>query len=285
MQLLPDAIGSVFAQGETDWELVVVDDGSTDGTEQWLATLSDDRVRVFHVAEGETGTGVAGTRNFGVRQARGEWVLFLDDDDRLHGQVLRQMQVAVRENPDVRWLWGARWMTDGEGVLKRRENAESLRVGPSSGEQAHLAAAKLVTSGLAVHRQTFVALDGFDEALCVSEDRDLIYRLISHDHPGVRLAAPTVWFREHDGPRASDGSDYASKNASDARVVEKNRAYLAAHPQVFVMHLHRVATRQRKAGDFESAHATMREILRIQPSNWKARRRWMTWRRHNPSMP
>ena len=92
---LAEAVGSVVSQRIPDWELVIVDDGSTDGTGAWLASLDDSRIRVLQTRPGETGTGVAGTRNLGARKAQGEWICFLDDDDRLHSATLAHLHATI----------------------------------------------------------------------------------------------------------------------------------------------------------------------------------------------
>ena len=79
LSLLKRAIGSVLAQSHPNWELIVVDDGSEDGTAQWLKTDSEllalgNRLRVIRVDNG----GVSRARNLGVSGAKGEWLTFLD---------------------------------------------------------------------------------------------------------------------------------------------------------------------------------------------------------------
>jgi succinoglycan biosynthesis protein ExoO len=77
-QVLPRAIASVLAQGTVQFELIVVDDASDDGTAQYLATLKDPRIRVI-VAERNGGPSAA--RNLGLKAARAGIVAFLDSDD------------------------------------------------------------------------------------------------------------------------------------------------------------------------------------------------------------
>src|SRR4051794_24489754 len=72
------ALPSALAQEGVDLELVVVDDGSVDGTASGLAALDEERVRVVRH---ERRLGLARARNAGIAAARGEWVAFLDDDD------------------------------------------------------------------------------------------------------------------------------------------------------------------------------------------------------------
>ncbi|MFQ5769234.1 MAG: glycosyltransferase family 2 protein, partial [bacterium] len=77
-ELLKEAIQSVLAQTFSDFELIVVDDHSTDNTRDVIASFRDSRIK--YVLNDRT-TGGAGTRNAGIFRAQGEWVAFLDDDD------------------------------------------------------------------------------------------------------------------------------------------------------------------------------------------------------------
>jgi glycosyltransferase involved in cell wall biosynthesis len=75
--LLDRAIQSVVNQDYEDWELIIVDDGSTDATSQVLSKYKDGKIKIFKI----TNRGVALARNFGLRFCTGEWVTFLDSDD------------------------------------------------------------------------------------------------------------------------------------------------------------------------------------------------------------
>lgn len=90
---LPAAVRSVLAQTEQNWELVLVDDGSTDATPGLCDgyAASDTRIRVEHTPN----AGVSAARNRGLRLCRGQWILFLDADDVLHPDMLRIMLDAV----------------------------------------------------------------------------------------------------------------------------------------------------------------------------------------------
>lgn len=75
---IKETIQSVLDQTYTNWELIIVDDCSTDNTEEVLATINDSRIRYF---KNEKNSGAALSRNRALREARGQWIAFLDSDD------------------------------------------------------------------------------------------------------------------------------------------------------------------------------------------------------------
>ena len=83
---LPRCVQSIQSQTMRDLEIILVDDGSTDGSAQLCEELAsaDDRIRVFHKKNG----GVSSARNFGIEKAKGEYLLFVDADDFIHPDML-----------------------------------------------------------------------------------------------------------------------------------------------------------------------------------------------------
>jgi len=86
---IASSIDSVKQQTYTDWELIVIDDASADMTVQVVrkAAQEDSRIRLYL---NENNVGIAGSRNFGIQQARGNWIAFLDSDDRWHEDKLQK---------------------------------------------------------------------------------------------------------------------------------------------------------------------------------------------------
>jgi glycosyltransferase involved in cell wall biosynthesis len=99
--LLLHALMSALGQERVALEVIVVDDGSSDGTAEMLAALTDRRVRVVHH---ETAQGVSGARNRGIAEARGEWIAFLDDDDLWAPNKLR-LQLEAANHAGRRWVY------------------------------------------------------------------------------------------------------------------------------------------------------------------------------------
>lgn len=95
---LPAAIASVQAQTLSDWELILVDDGSTDGSWKIIAAAAaaDPRIRAFRQAH----AGINQTRNFALAQARSEFLAVLDSDDECHPERLAKQAAYLEEHPD-----------------------------------------------------------------------------------------------------------------------------------------------------------------------------------------
>ncbi len=119
---LPECIESVLAQTFTDFELILVDDGSPDNSgaicDAYVAR--DPRIRVFHKENG----GVTSARRLGVERSRGEWISFVDSDDKLFPNALRDLTTAAETHPDADLA---------EAAMSREERAnQSSSNGPGS---------------------------------------------------------------------------------------------------------------------------------------------------------
>lgn len=88
-------IDSVIAQTYTNWELIVVDDVSSDKTVEIIEGFHDDRIRLFR---NEVNSGAAISRNKALREARGRWIAFLDSDDLWHPEKLERQLAFMKEN-------------------------------------------------------------------------------------------------------------------------------------------------------------------------------------------
>jgi glycosyltransferase involved in cell wall biosynthesis len=107
-RFLPEAIRSVVAQTYDRWELVLVDDGSTDGSSEIARTCAErhgGRVRVV-CHEGRRNAGMSASRNAGVRASRGEYVAFLDADDVWVPEKLEEQVALLEREPEAGMVYG-----------------------------------------------------------------------------------------------------------------------------------------------------------------------------------
>lgn len=105
-QFLPQAIESIRSQRFTDWELVIVDDGSTDETAELLPRLTADIPQPVRIIWQEN-QGAYAARNTGLDHAMGRYIAFFDSDDIWLAHHLRDCVAALDANPDIDWVYGA----------------------------------------------------------------------------------------------------------------------------------------------------------------------------------
>jgi glycosyltransferase involved in cell wall biosynthesis len=205
---LRQAIDSVRAQSFPDWELVVVDDGSTDDTQALLADVAGPRLRV---ARREPSGAAAAPRNLGIEMARGRWVAFLDSDDRWLAAKLETQLGWLARHPSCRWSYTSYRLTGAGG----REIPKPA--GPPweafSGwilEPLMTTRASVQTSTVCAERSLLVAAGGFDESLRFVEDYDLWFRLARRS-PVAAVPEVLTEVREHGArspvERRSEGGD------------------------------------------------------------------------------
>lgn len=100
-RFIAESIRSVLAQTYENWELIIVDDCSTDNTDEIIATYTDPRIRYL---KNKVNSGAAVSRNWGLREAKGRWIAFLDSDDLWHPEKLER-QVRFMEETGYRFTY------------------------------------------------------------------------------------------------------------------------------------------------------------------------------------
>ena len=167
--LLKTAVDSVLAQSCREFELIVVDDGSGDGTARMLAGYRDPRLVVLR----QENRGVAVARNRGLKEARGEWIAFLDSDDRWVPEKLERVRREIKEAPDIRiFHTEEKWYR--RGVLLNPKKKHAKPDGDVYGRALALCCLSMSTAVL--HREVFESVGVFDEDFSVCEDYDFWLR-------------------------------------------------------------------------------------------------------------
>ena len=167
--LLGEAIESVLAQSYRNFELIVVDDGSTDATSKELAKLTS-KLRFFLMPR----KGVAAARNFGVSQARGHYLAFLDSDDLWLSAKLASQTRFMEEHPEFHICQTEEiWIRNGVRV-----NPRAIHKKPSGDIFMRSLELCLVSpSAVMMTKALMNQTGGFDETLPVCEDYDLWLRI------------------------------------------------------------------------------------------------------------
>lgn len=194
MESLADAIASVEAQSYTRWELLLVDDGSTDGTAAFLEGLSDPRVRVLTTP----GVGPCGARNAALDAAHGDVITYLDDDNLFDPHWLKAIAWTFAALPDTSVCYGAR-VFDDEGRALRGEISGKAGLHFLAWDEHEIRLRNLTDMNVLAHRRSDVR---FDEQLAYYGDWDLLLQLVKDIRP-VELPAVAVYYRTHAPDRLS----------------------------------------------------------------------------------
>lgn len=172
--LLPRAVKSVLNQTFTDFELIIVDDASTDNTKEVVESFNDSQIRYMR-HEQNKGGGAA--RNTGIEKARGEFIAFLDSDDEWMKEKLeRQIAAFSQANPRIGFIFcGMKTNTILNSSSYVSITSPTVYGDISTDVLTGILGCHL--SGLMVRRSTIVAIGGFDPILASSQDWDLMIRL------------------------------------------------------------------------------------------------------------
>jgi glycosyltransferase involved in cell wall biosynthesis len=189
------AVESVCGQTFADWELIIADDGSDAETRAFLAGLAKpSRIRVLELSH--TGNPSA-VRNAALREARGEYVAFLDSDDVWMPRKLELQVAGLRASPACRWCYTGWVLIDEAG--KTRASSPKTWV-PYRGailEKLLTLEATVATAAVLVERSLLAQVGGFDEQLPMFEDYDLWMRLAARSEVAL-IDQPLICVRLHD---------------------------------------------------------------------------------------
>lgn len=179
-EYLRQAVESVLAQTYVDFEVIVVDDGSTDNTAEVMATFDDRRVHYIFQQNAK----LSAARNRGMKAARGEFIALLDDDDLFLPHKLAAQVTFLDSHPEVGLVAGGTQVITAEGTFVR--TVEPWHRAPELTLDVCLDTALLTPSAVIFHRRWLDALDEwFDVEMGRAEDLDFWIRLV---WAGCRMA-------------------------------------------------------------------------------------------------
>lgn len=257
-----EAVKSALAQGPSVAQVVVVDDGSRDGTAALLATMSDPRLLVLDGG----GNGVSHARNLGFSHVTSPWAMFLDADDRLRPDAVARLIDAgipagtVAVYGDYERIDAAGRRTGRRGLLRSR------RAKPSGRILENLLAGNFIVNGgvMLIRREAFAAIGGFDERLRYCEDWHAWCRLAARGDILFRQGTHVLDYRVHASSTMMGGphnladylpaldaifTDPAIRHAVPAERLAALKARAQTHLEAYLIGQ---AVRSRRYGDVAS---------------------------------
>lgn len=260
---LSGAIQSVLDQTYQDFEIIVVDDGSTDNTAEVAKSFSDTRVRYIYQKNG----GLSAARNTGIRNSTGSYVTFLDSDDLFFPKHLDTLATMLNEKSDIGFVAGQTIPIDNEGNYLSEVPKSNTR---ELGDQ-FLLGNLLPVGSMMVRRCWLDKVGPFDESLRAYEDWELWLRLVRAGCQMTSVEQPVFQYRFHGEQMTRDGdrmrtatfavldkiySDSATLPASWQNL--RDQAYSYAHL--------RAAAHAYSAGTFANAKTELVEAVRLHPA-------------------
>ena len=267
-RLLKETIESVLKQTFQDFELLVVDDGSTDDTEKVLKSYGD-RLRYFR----QENRGASAARNLGVHHARASWISIQDSDDICAPNHLKTLVGFVEKNLDCGMVFANGSYLDepgqkGKTIIPREK---SKRMAERGVELADLFSTSIVRLQAALlSKEALLSIGGLDETLRICMDLDLGFRFFMR-FPIAYLDEVVFFYRRHEG---NIGRNQELRLVENLRVIEKlvqdfpSAQDILGRQQIDrrkAYRYYRLAKSRWKAGEKDGARNALKQAVLLRP--------------------
>jgi glycosyltransferase involved in cell wall biosynthesis len=277
---LPETLDSVLKQRFQDFELIVVDDGSTDKTQEVLRAY-EDRLQWFH----QENRGPSAARNLGVRHARAPWIAIQDSDDLCAPHHLELLYKHAAEHPGCGMIFA-----NGAYLGGKEHNRETIIPDRKAQHLAH-EGVKLVDlfdksivrlQASLISTKCYDTIGGHDESLRISMDLDLAFRIFMR-YPVAYLDEVVFYYRKHEG---NTGRNQELRLLENIRVIEKlvqefpqSRSMLGEGrvARRLAYRYYRLAKGRWKEGRKEGAREALKHAVALSPLALKYRLYQMRW--------
>ncbi len=308
---LAEAIDSVVAQTYANWELILCDDGSTDGSRsiaERYAALHPGKIRcVAH--EGNVNRGMSATRNLGLRHARGTYVSWLDADDvwlphKLHRQLelLREHpQAAMVYGPLQYWYsWSGRPADAGRDFVNPPKMARDLLHEPPVLCLSFLQDESTIPGGVMVRRDVLESVGGYDDTFRDEYEDVIVHAKVCLRWPVFASSESLYRYRQHEESCGAETRRVGRRSARRERFLQRLSDYLSqkgltespvgivVRDQLATCRTYRYRLRQRMANLRPRAKRLLKMLLpgglyvRLR-TRWYTRRAAAANRSHKPA--
>jgi len=267
-EFLPQTVESILSQRFQNFELIVIDDGSTDETQRVLVPYAS-RIKYLY----QQNRGPSAARNLGMRNARAEWLAFQDSDDLSLPNHLLTLHDYVRNHPDCGMVFANGSYL--EGPAHNRETiipeAKSRRLMARGVQLEDLFDKSIVRLQAALmSKRCYQEVGGHDESLRISMDLDLAFRICSR-HPIAYIDEVVFSYRKHSG---NISANQELRLIENIRVIEKLLEYNGTAEALLgagrvrsrlAYRYYRLAKARWKQGEQARAREALAKAIRLRP--------------------
>lgn len=265
---LPNAIRSVLDQAAGNWELIIVDDGSTDDTRQVISKfLVDERIKYFF----QENSGASAARNKGVELSRGDYIIFLDSDDWFLPGLISELNEVNYARYDL-ICWQVSKLIDGKSSVWKPQKLEKIY---------NNITATFLAGSICYKKVVLLAAGGFDPEMSFGENYELGIRIGNLDKLKIKILNESfLVYSIQTQNRTSD---------SIPNKLKSNRYLLTRHKEKYEKDLYshsrlkyQIAYLNERSGNIEKALKLYREAWNIKPLYLKAflKTLWLGFKLH-----
>ncbi|MEM7714190.1 MAG: glycosyltransferase family A protein [Cyanobacteria bacterium P01_A01_bin.68] len=198
MSYLPETLESVFGQTFTDFEILIINDGSSDDIVEWASQITDSRVKLISQAN----QGVSTARNTGIRKSQGEYIAFLDADDLWEATKLEKQVICLDNNPTVGLVYT--WTAFIDQFSK--PTGVSIVSHAEGNVWEEIVVRDMISTGSCtmIRAECFDKVGLFDSDLWIGEDRDMWIRIAACYLFAVIKEPLTLYRRHHQNTTKSN---------------------------------------------------------------------------------
>lgn len=214
--ILPRTIASVLAQTYSNWECIIVDDGSTDTTKDFITSYSDTRIKYVYQQNAER----SAARNNGIRHAQGEYICFLDSDDEYLPEHLEVLKDAIaRIDSPIHAMYIVHALHNTKGIQEKPHY-------PILQENTliYVFTQPITPTRVCIHRDILARIE-FDEDICIVEDL-VLWCKIASEFPVYQITEYTVQYHIH------EDNSVNLKNNSYIQRLHGLKTFFARYPEV-----------------------------------------------------
>lgn len=249
------AIESVLAQSINNWELIIVDDGSTDGTRDSIEEYLNKKEVVYTWQEH---AGASAARNTGIELASGDYLIFLDSDDKLDASLLKELKAGNYNNYDMIFWYVKKIFNDRTLTWK----ATKL------GKMYNGIEASFLSGSVCYRKEVIEDVGGFDPEIHFSENYELGMR-ISQRENNQTLIIPKILMYYYVSNKNLDHPELTNKLTSLKHLLQKHKKLYLQDSFAYSRLIYQIGFINENLGNKKTALGFYRKASKIRPLYWK----------------